>query len=112
MHDVGSFEYFCGKRWGIEVLDEKTADAFLNKISKYSVSADELHSLLSENGGSEQDMEPSFYVDLDNRKFYSFFPEAASYEDFVPNGWEGKYCCFKSLIPKSEAYWDNTPDRK
>ena len=34
-HEVGSFEYFCGNRWGIKIIDSKNdIDKFLPKIKR------------------------------------------------------------------------------
>lgn len=38
---------------------------------------------------------------------YSNYPELASFEDYVPEGWSGKYIDFTDIIPRKEKYWLN-----
>lgn len=109
-HEVGSFEDFCKRRWGIAVLNEKSAESFFKHIERHSVSVDELSSLYSnaEDEDEEISLIPVFYVDFDKKHFYSYFPEPENYEDFVPDGWSGEYCCFDSFIPKDKVYWSRS----
>ncbi|WP_322906646.1 hypothetical protein [Paenibacillus campi] len=37
------------------------------------------------------DMFPSLYVDVDGKQLFSSYPEPASYERYVPDGWRGTY---------------------
>lgn len=50
---------------------------------------------------------PPILVDFDNKRFYSMFPELASFEDYIPEGWVGEYVDFTNLIQDEEKYWLN-----
>ena len=99
------------ERIGIKVLDNENVAIFLQRINKYRTTKDELNYLLLENikNKSEEDdlldFSPVLLINFDNKALYSMFPEPASYEEYVPKGWSGKYEDFSELIPKSEKYW-------
>lgn len=99
------------ERKGIEVLDEHSFNDFILRIEKFSVSTNELRELLKLNllTKSKEDtfysFLPSLYVDLDKRELYSLYPEPASYEDFMPENWRGRYEDFLSKIDRKEKYW-------
>lgn len=99
------------ERIGIKVLDNENVAIFLQRINKYRTTKDELNYLLLENikNKSEEDdlldFSPVLLINFDNKTLYSMFPEPASYEEYVPKGWSGKYEDFSELIPKSEKYW-------
>lgn len=103
--DIGTFEKFCSKRWGIEVLDGSTASFFLAHLFKCRYSADELRLLrMVAHDDRKRDYEPAVYIDFDNEKFYSQFPKPENFENFVPKGWNGRYDDFMSLIPEDKRY--------
>lgn len=83
-------------RFGITVLDETTAETFLNKIIDLKVSTSDLRKLLVELEdafmSTDEVLEfiPTIYVNFDDRVFYSFFPEPMSFENYVPVGWIGE----------------------
>jgi hypothetical protein len=35
----------------------------------------------------------------------SYFPEPASFENFIPDGWKGFYENFLDKVPMQERYW-------
>lgn len=98
-------------RFGIEVLDETTAEDFLNRIRDSRVTALELKQLLGELedvfASFDEVLEfiPTIYVNFDERIFYSQFPEPMSFEDYVPEGWTGLYKDFMLDVPEPERYW-------
>ncbi len=47
------------------------------------------------------------YVDFDKKLLYSMYIEPASYEDYVPVGWNAKYKSFLDIIPAEKRYWKN-----
>lgn len=49
---------------------------------------------------------PSLYIDFDNKELISMYPEPASYEDYVPEGWKSEFKDFMDLIPKEYCYWE------
>lgn len=46
------------------------------------------------------------YVDFDKKLLYSMYIEPASYEDYVPVGWNAKYKSFLDIIPAEKCYWE------
>ena len=48
---------------------------------------------------------PSILIDFENKVLISYYAEPESFEDFVPNGWEGKYQDFAEAIPRDQRYW-------
>lgn len=98
-------------RFGIEVLNESTAETFLHKIEEYKVSTLELTDMIVELKNVFQyydevlEFLPTIYVDFDKREFFSLFPEPMSFEDYVPEGWIGEYKDFYELVPVKERYW-------
>lgn len=99
------------ERRKIKVLDNENVDIFLQRINKYIATKDELNYLLLESIKSKSeeedllDFSPVLLINFDNKTLYSMFPEPASYEEYIPKGWVGKYVDFTELIPKSEKYW-------
>lgn len=99
-------------RFGIEILNEETAAAFLQAIQDERVTAAELRDCLYQ--FREQHMEgdewlkfvPSFLVDFDQRQFCSMFPEPASFEHYMPQGWIGSYVDFLDRVPEEQRYWE------
>ena len=94
----------------IEIVNENTADAFLAQMEPYLVDSKELRNMvdrrLSEGSAEDvRDLCPDLLVDFDDRYFASMFPEPASFEVFVPDGWMGEYTDFRHRIPFGERYW-------
>jgi len=100
------------EREGITVLDEKNAEAFLKRVESFKVDKSYLLSLFEERilndvDDDRLDFSPSLLVDFDDKKLYSMFPEPASFEEYVPNNWDGWYEDFTNLVPEKEKYWIN-----
>ena len=104
IYEVGDFTQFCEDRWNISIVNNKSVDKFLDKIRKYTVTSEELGELL-ENEPGNQEYYPALYVDFDRKEFYSYFPEPENFEAFVPDGWNGVYEKFDTLIPVNYRYW-------
>ena len=103
--DIGSYEQFCSKRWGIEVLDSSTASYFLAHLFRCRYSADELRLLrMVARDDKKRDYDASLYIDFDSSRMYSQFPKPENFENFVPQGWSGIYDVFMSLIPEDKRY--------
>ncbi|WP_242615036.1 hypothetical protein [Paenibacillus solani] len=111
LKNIGNNIEEVDERKGIEVLDEYSFREFTRRINKYSVSTDELRKLLKLNLLTKSKEEayysflPSLYVNVDKRELYSLYPESASYEDFLPENWIGRYEDFLSKIDWKEKYW-------
>jgi hypothetical protein len=99
------------ERFGIRVLNEETAAVFLQAIQEEQVSAAELKSVLQQFRESHHESDewlkyvPSFLVDFDRQLFFSMFPEPASFEHYMPDGWTGSYMDFLDKVPENERYW-------
>ncbi|MDN4076860.1 hypothetical protein QYF52_02860 [Paenibacillus polymyxa] len=99
------------ERFGIAILDETTAGAFLEHICEYKVAAGELTTMLQTLDEAIQHKDevlefcPTLYVDFDQKVLYSLFPEPASFEHYVPVGWKGEYQNFLEEVPPAERYW-------
>ncbi len=93
-------------RFGIKVLENDTAEAFMKKTKFFSVTKEELREMIQESKKEEiLAFIPSIYVNFDEKIFISFYPEPESFEEFVPDGWKGDYYNFMDLIPHKEKYW-------
>ncbi|MFC7681771.1 hypothetical protein [Paenibacillus sp. GCM10028914] len=98
-------------RFGIELLNELTAEYFLHKIEEYKVSTIQLTSMIVELNDVFQNYDevleflPTIYVDFDKRELFSLFPEPIYFENYVPEGWIGEYKDFFELVPGTERYW-------
>ncbi|WP_248061068.1 hypothetical protein [Paenibacillus silvae] len=100
------------ERFDIQVLNEDTAKAFLEAIQEEQVSTAELRSELQHFRGTHPEGDewlkyvPSFLVNFDQKLFFSMFPEPASYEHYMPEGWTGSYSDFLERVPETERYWE------
>lgn len=108
--DGMSIDDIAKSRYGIVVLDSDNFDDFLKFHHENITTKLELTRLLQNELPKKYLDEaafilPSLFVDFDRKILYSYFYEAASFEDYVPNGWESKYIRFLDIIPKSERYW-------
>lgn len=99
------------ERIGVKVLNKENVKIFLSNIEEYLVTTDELNSMLKIKAKSKGDFDdlldfcPSLFVDFDSKRLFSMFPEPASFEDYVPEGWIGEYVDFTNLVPDKEKYW-------
>lgn len=105
-------EYIDESRKDLLILDACNVNIFLERVEIYKISTEKLRSLLMQNRTDDDDswvydFRPSLYVDFDTRKLYSLYSEPASYEEYVPLNWEGKYFDFLELVPREYRYWQN-----
>ncbi|GGE23467.1 hypothetical protein GCM10011571_26970 [Marinithermofilum abyssi] len=105
-HDLGD----GSERFGIDVLDETTAKEFLQYIEEYRVESKELSKMILKlknvnHWDDISDYCPSLLVDFDHQQLYSLFPEPASFENYVPEGWLGVYKNFLDKVPREQRYW-------
>lgn len=103
-------EFYPIQRKGIPVLDERTADKFLDKMKENRYSTSRLKQLFWDDFiayGTEAvyDYRPCFLVDFDHQRFYSNFPELSSFEEQIPSHWAGYFKEFSDLIPQEYHYW-------
>ena len=96
-----------GVRFGIKVLDCSTKEKFLSNVRDCKISSCELQHMIREEDDREERLSfnPVILIDFDDCRLFSQYPEAESYENFVPEGWSGAYQEFDALLPKEERYW-------
>lgn len=97
-------------RFGVLVVDEATADAFLNAISENRLDEDWLRNQLRSFGPNCQWDEvahlfPRVMIDFDARKLFSVSSDGIQYDLYVPRGWQGTSADFYDLIPENHRYW-------
>ena len=93
-------------RFNIDIITEENADILFTEIECYKVETNVLKKILiNKEYGHISDMAPSIYINFDKKLLISQFPEPASFEKYVPNGWTGCYQKFIELIPKEFRYW-------
>lgn len=97
-------EYIDERRRDLLYLDEDNTLLFIKRIESDECSTFVLRELFLK-GQRKDDYKPSLYVDFDKKIFYSMYMEDASYEDYIPIGWEAKYENFLDLIPEKDCYW-------
>lgn len=94
---------YCDERDNIIVLDENTAEKFLNNIKNYKMTTNQLKELFINNlKFNEEDalynFAPSIYINFDERCLYSSYPENIFFQEYVPQKWTGEYVNISSLI--------------
>lgn len=103
-YDVYSDDNF---RYGIKVVNEFTKNLFLENIKRYRIEAEELKKMLM--GESDYDEKlaynPSVLIDFESKVLASHYAEPESFEDFVPDGWNGEYRNFEMDLPQEQRYW-------
>jgi len=94
-------------RFGIQVVDEHTKDAFLQHLKPQQFSAQQLRELLKEESDRDERMGyyPCVYINFDERVFYSDYYEMQYFEKDAPKGWTSDNRAFLELVPKGEEFW-------
>ena len=94
-------------RFGIKVVNELTQSPFLDNIKEYKIATEELKKMLmnESNYNDKLAYNPSILIDFENKVLTSYYAEPESFEDFVPDGWKGKYQDFAADIPQNQRYW-------
>lgn len=94
------------ERFNIDIVNRQSASDFLKNIGEFQVSTECLNKILINKEYKHiSEMFPSLYVNFDEQELISYFPELASYENFVPDDWNGKYEDFTNYIPREFKYW-------
>ena len=97
-------------RFGIAIVTEDTAELFLAAMEPHRVDKAMLRALLESRLPIKSwedviDVLPSLLVDFDSKRLLSSFPEPASFEYYVPQGWNGAYIDFLAEVPEDQRYW-------
>ena len=104
-YEVGSYENFCGSRWGIKIVDsDKDINTFISKIEKYKASCTELKEY-RDIADDISDYYPVLLVDFDKKCLYNYIQEPYYLQEYVPKGWKGKYDNFYTLIPQDQVFF-------
>jgi len=104
------------ERFGIPVVNEITAEAFLGRMQEFAVASNDLAKSLAARFPSAgsfwdvSDLFPTVFVDFDNRYLAAFYLSGPPLERFAPPGWRGEFEDFvteypERFFPKSEKYW-------
>ena len=94
------------ERFNIPVVDEDTAKEFFENIRDQEVKVEEFQNMLEHDIDIDvSDMYPALYVNFDQKVFISCYPEPASYELYIPDGWNGHYQDFIKDVPEKYRYW-------
>lgn len=94
-------------RFGIKVVNELTKKNFLDNIKEYKTTTAKLRKMLmnESNYNDKLAYNPSILMDFENKVLISYYAEPESFENFVPDGWKGKYQNFAAYIPQNQRYW-------
>ncbi|MSS84576.1 hypothetical protein FYJ24_07330 [Actinomycetaceae bacterium WB03_NA08] len=112
-HNKGSV---FGPREDMVILDSKSAPVFLERIARDRASVAELREWLSivwhpqhtdenDDGMWYWAWRPTFYVNFDEKVFYSSYTEPGSWERCAPEGWRSQWHSFLYLVPEEYRYW-------
>lgn len=108
-YDIDLYDF--SDRFNIGILNEETAELFLDCIKNYRIETRNLSKMIQEFFETTNDLEeildltPSLFVDFDTKRLISMFTEPASFEQYVPEGWLGVEGNFLSEVPEIERYW-------
>jgi len=100
-------EYIDEKRKDLLCIEENNVLLFLKRIEEDECSTGDLKNLFLQNQ-EEDDYRPSLYVDFDKKLLYSMYIEPASYEDYVPVGWNAKYSKYVIIRICPQLYFSDT----
>lgn len=98
-------------RFGLPVVDETTVATFLRSMEPFRVDRETLARELVEVLPAVEtwfdlvEFLPVVYVDVDSRILYSTELESWGFQNYVPDGWEGRLESFLDHIDEAERYW-------
>lgn len=113
---VPDLNLVAAQRAGIVVLDQNTADQFLDAHQVHKLNFDFLRdSLLERFQGAQSWWDVGFlfpiaFIDFDNKHFSAFYQDGPRLERYVPDGWVGKFEDFTNthpaeIFPASDKFW-------
>lgn len=103
-------------RFGIPVVDKKTACAFFAEMRPYNTCITTLRKELAERFPAARstwdvaDLFPIMFVDFDRQHVCAFYSDGIRLERYVPNGWTSEFEDFltrypEDRFPRSQKYW-------
>jgi len=113
-YDVPEFK--DSYRFGIHVVDQEAVQQFLDCMSKYELHKDELSLELAKRYPTASswwdvdDIFPIMFVNFDDCKVGTFYPEGARMERYIPDNWTGEFIDFaneypEEIFPVGEKFW-------
>ena len=115
-HQYPDLEMIAAQRAGVVLLDENTADKFLNASNARKLPLDFLRKARRERVASAQSwwdvgfLFPIALIDFDNRRLAGFYQSGARLERYVPDGWVGEFADFantypEEVFPAADKFW-------
>lgn len=113
-HEVPELDF--NERFGIAVVDDSSAEAFLSAMATFEVDVEALRDQFDERypGAASwwdvEDLFPSVFVDFDRHELAAFYADGIRYERYVPNGWVGRFIDFSNeypaeIFPITDKFW-------
>jgi hypothetical protein len=113
-YDVPDFnEHF---RFGLRIVNQKSAERFLAAMRQYELQQDELSLALVTRYASAKswwdvrDLFPIMFVNFDACEVAAFYPDGTPMERYVPDGWTGRFIDFandypEGVFPAESKFW-------
>jgi hypothetical protein len=109
-------EFENSYRFGIRIVNQETAQHFLDCISAFELSKDELSIALAKryvtasSWWDVSDLFPIMFVNFDNCRVGAFYIEGTPMERYIPDGWIGEFIDFANdysddVFPVDEKFW-------
>jgi hypothetical protein len=103
-------------RFGIRVVNQETAERFLDCMSGYEVHKDDLSVELAKRYATARswwdvkDLFPIMFVNFDDCVVGAFYPDGTPMERYIPDAWTGEFIDFaneyeESVFPVEEKFW-------
>ena len=103
-------------RFGIHVVNQVTAERFLDCMSGFELHKDELSIELAKRYTTARswwdvsDLFPIMFVNFDDCKVGAFYPEGTPMERYIPEGWTGEFIDFaneysEEVFPVTDKFW-------
>ena len=95
------------RRFGIPIVNEKSADCFLSQMRRYEINPKSLAKELevrfpiAESFWDVIDLFPIMFVDFDHKHVCAFYPDGTPMERYIPDGWTSEFEDFATKYPES-----------
>lgn len=108
-HGVNTPELSQSERFGMPIVNQDNALAFIDAITPYKISTQDLVGELRKNYPAEDWFDishlfPKVLIDFDAARLVSVEVDGIPYEKFVPDKWTGSWEDFYSEIPLEYKY--------
>ena len=95
-------------RFDLPVVDRDEWDTFMAHMAEFRCAPAEVLAAPIAEASSWDEVSacfPTLLIDPEQRRLSSLFPEPASFEHHIPDGWSGDATNFLARIPVHERYW-------